>query len=253
MKSFQEQLLNNLVLRGIKNINKVIPRKIMDSIVLEDGVYNKKETWVIDTVGSNLMDLLSLDYIDTTRTYTNDIQEIYRVFGIEAARQSIMNEISEVIEFDGAYINYHHLSVLCDRMTCNDKSGMVSIFRHGINKDNIGPIAKASFEETPEMFLKAARHAELDNMRGVSSNIMCGQEGYFGTSAFQVVLDIDKITQMNAEEWKEENDAQKIQTSFDESQATEGVCSINNITIQSNVMNINSTDMGDDNGYELDM
>ena len=253
LKSFQEQLLNNLVLRGIKNINKVIPRKIMDSIVLEDGVYNKKETWVIDTVGSNLMDLLSLDYIDTTRTYTNDIQEIYRVFGIEAARQSIMNEISEVIEFDGAYINYHHLSVLCDRMTCNDKSGMVSIFRHGINKDNIGPIAKASFEETPEMFLKAARHAELDNMRGVSSNIMCGQEGYFGTSAFQVVLDIDKITQMNVEEWKEENDAQKIQTSFDESQATEGVCSINNITIQSNVMNINSTDMGDDNGYELDM
>jgi len=253
LKSFQEQLLNNLVLRGIKNINKVILRKIMDSMVLEDGVYTKKETWVIDTVGSNLMDLLSLDYIDTTRTYTNDIQEIYRVFGIEAARQSIMNEISEVIEFDGAYINYHHLSVLCDRMTCNDKSGMVSIFRHGINKDNIGPIAKASFEETPEMFLKAARHAELDNMRGVSSNIMCGQEGYFGTSAFQVVLDIDKITQMNAEEWKEENDAQQIQSSFDESQATEGVCSINNISIQSNVLNITSTDMGDDNGYELDM
>jgi len=253
LKSFQEQLLNNLVLRGIKNINKVIPRKIMDSIVLEDGVYNKKETWVIDTVGSNLMDLLSLDYIDTTRTYTNDIQEIYRVFGIEAARQSIMNEISEVIEFDGAYINYHHLSVLCDRMTCNDKSGMVSIFRHGINKDNIGPIAKASFEETPEMFLKAARHAELDNMRGVSANIMCGQEGYFGTSAFQVVLDIDKITQMNAEEWKEDNDAEKIQTSFEESQSTEGVCSISNITIQSNVMNIISSDMGDDTGYELDM
>ena len=36
-----------------------------------------------------------------------------------------------------------------------------AIFRHGINNDNIGPIAKASFEETPEMFLKAARHAEL--------------------------------------------------------------------------------------------
>ena len=103
------------------------------------------------------------------------------------------------------------------------------------------------------MFFKAARHAELDNMRGVSANIMCGQEGYFGTSAFQVVLDIDKITQMNAEEWKEENDAQQIQSSFDESQATEGVCSINNISIQSNVLNITSTDMGDDNGYELDM
>ena len=52
---------------------------------------------------------------------------------------------------------------------------MISIFRHGINNDNIGPIAKASFEETPEMFLKAARHAELDIMRGVSANVMCGQ------------------------------------------------------------------------------
>jgi DNA-directed RNA polymerase II subunit RPB1 len=69
---------------------------------------------------------------------------------------------------------------------------LISIFRHGINNDNIGPIAKASFEETPEMFLKAARHAELDTLRGVSANVMCGQEGFFGTSAFQVVLDIEK-------------------------------------------------------------
>ena len=77
-------------------------------------------------------------------------------------------------------------------MSYNTK--MTSIFRHGINNDNIGPIAKASFEETPEMFLKAARHGELDNMRGVSSNVMCGQEGNFGTSAFQVVLDIEQMT-----------------------------------------------------------
>ena len=82
------------------------------------------------------------------------------MLGIEAARQAIFNEITEVIEFDNTYINYHHLSVLCDRMTCNQK--MVSVFRHGINNDDIGPIAKASFEETPEMFMKAARHGELD-------------------------------------------------------------------------------------------
>ena len=254
LKGFQEELLNKLVIRGVKRIEKVIPRKILDSLILEEGVYTKKETWVIDTVGTNLMDLLSLDYIDTTRTYTNAIQEIYDVFGIEAARQSILNEISEVLEFDGAYINYHHLSVLCDRMTCNDKGGMVSIFRHGINKDNIGPIAKASFEETPEMFLKAARHAELDNMRGVSANVMCGQEGYYGTSAFQVVLDIEKMTQLNAEEWKEENDEAEIQKGFDEMTKTDGgVCDLNNLIIQNNVMNIVSTDMGTDNGYELNM
>ena len=90
----------------------------------------------------------------------------------------------------------------------------ISIFRHGINNDDIGPIAKASFEETPEMFLKAARHAELDPMRGVSANVMCGQEGYFGTSSFQVVLDINKITEITSQEWKEENKANEIEAGF---------------------------------------
>jgi DNA-directed RNA polymerase II subunit RPB1 len=133
--------------------------------------------------------VLALDSIDVTRTVSNDIQEIYRVLGIEAARVAIMNELME--SFDSTYINHHHLSVLCDRMTANES--MVSIFRHGINSDNIGPIAKASFEETPEMFLKAARHAEVDNLRGVSSNVMCGQEGYYGTSSFSVLLNLRSI------------------------------------------------------------
>ena len=250
LKTFQNNLLDNLILRGINNIKKVIPRKIMDGLVPVDGNYVKKETWVVDTVGTNLMDLLSLDYIDTTRTYTTDIQEIYRVMGVEAARQSIINEISEVIEFDSTYINYHHLSVLCDRMTCNDK--LISMFRHGINSDDIGPIAKASFEETPEMFLKAARHGILDTMRGVSANVMCGQEGYFGTSAFQVVLDMDKITQVSAEEYVHEDDTKFIEEHFEGIQKSEeGVCSVDNLTIHSNAMNIQSADMGGDDNYEM--
>ncbi len=249
LKGFQDQLLDNLVIRGVKGISKVNPRKITDSLIKIDGSYIKKETWVLDTIGTNLMDLLSLDYIDTNRTYTNDIQEIYRVLGIEAARQSIMDEITFVIE-DSTYVNFHHLSVLCDRMTCN--SDMVSIFRHGINSDDIGPIAKASFEETPQMFLNAAQHADLDSMRGVSANVMCGQEGYFGTSAFQLVLDMDKITQLNAEkEWVTENDELAIQQGFEGLLTNEiGKCSISNITIQSNVANIMATDMGtDDDNY----
>lgn len=250
LKTFQNALLDNLILRGISNISKVIPRKIIDSLLPLDGNYIKKETWVVDTVGTNLMDLLSLDYVDTTRTYTTDIQEIYRVMGVEAARQSILNEITEVIEFDSTYINYHHLSVLCDRMTCNDK--LVSIFRHGINGDDIGPIAKASFEETPEMFLKAARHGILDTMRGVSANVMCGQEGYFGTSAFQVMLDLDKITQIAAEEFVEEDDTKFIEEHFEGAQTNEeGVCSLTNLTIHSNAANIQPVDIGADNGYEL--
>jgi DNA-directed RNA polymerase II subunit RPB1 len=189
LKNFRDQLLNNIILRGVKGIGGIVMRKVPSVLRRVEGNYVKNDIWVMDTMGTNLMQVLALDTIDTTRTVSNDIQEIYRVLGIEAARVAIMNELVE--SFDDTYINYHHLSVLCDRMTANER--MISIFRHGINSDNIGPIAKASFEETPEMFLKAARHAEVDNLRGVSSNVMCGQEGYYGTSSFNVLLNLRSI------------------------------------------------------------
>jgi DNA-directed RNA polymerase II subunit RPB1 len=248
LKGFQDNLLDNLVLRGIRSISKVMPRKITDSLVEIDGKYEKQETWVLDTVGTNLLDLLALDYIDIYRTFTNDIQEIYRVFGIEAARQAIFNELEEVLAFDSTYINFHHLSILCDRMTCNDS--MVSIFRHGINNDDIGPIAKASFEETPEMFLRAARHAELDPMRGVSANVMCGQEGYFGTSAFQVVLDTDRIAELAAETWAATDAASTIAAGFEGVSNTEDPCSVANLTVEDTVMGMPVVDLGGENDYD---
>ena len=248
LKNFQDQLLNHLVLRGIQNIDRVLPRKITDNLVEEEGVFTKKEAWVVDTVGTNLMDLLAVDYIDVTRTVTNDIQEIYKVLGIEAARQAIYNEISEVIEFDSTYINYHHLSILCDRMTCNDK--MVSIFRHGLNNDNTGPIAKASFEETPEMFLKAARHAELDQMRGVSASVMCGQEGFFGTSSFQTVLDTTMMSELDSVEWEAQDEMQDIYDSFSGIMSNDDPCDLNNMEINNNIGSITADNMGSDDEYD---
>ena len=195
LKNLQHNMLHNIILRGVKNIPKVILRKSVNQLIQKDGNYDKEDIWVLDTVGSNLPDILTIADIDVMRTTSNDIQEIYRTLGIEAARQSIYNELEEAFE-DASYINYHHLSILCDRITATSK--MVSVFRHGINNDDIGPIAKASFEETPEMFLRAARHAELDPMTGVSANVMCGQEGYFGTGTFQVMLDINKMGQLGS-------------------------------------------------------
>ena len=249
LKNFQEEILNNIVLRGIKNIDKVILRKIQDSMVKKDGEYQKEETWVLDTVGTNLLDILALDYIDVNRTFSNDIIETYKVLGIEAARQTIYNEIADVIEFDGTYINYHHLSVLCDRMTTNCK--LVSIFRHGINNDNIGPIAKASFEETPEMFLKAARHAELDPVRGISANVMCGQEGYFGTSAFQVVLNIAEMSKLSSKALDDATEDEKIDGLFGVLDDPDDPCSTTNLAIQNNVVNIKEKDLGNvDDDYD---
>lgn len=243
MKNFQEQLLQNIVLRGVKGIDKVIIRKIKDNLVETNGVYKKQDIWVLDTIGTNLLEVLGIDYIDSSRTFSNDITEVYNVLGIEAARQVIYNELADVIEFDGTYINSHNYTVLVDRMTFTSK--MISIFRHGINNDNIGPIAKASFEETPEMFLKAARHAELDTMRGVSANVMCGQEGLFGTSCFQVVLDIDEMR--NLEEtslYKPANVEEEIEEFFGSVENPDDPCGINKIAIQNNVVSIQEEDLG---------
>ena len=248
LKNLQDQILKNVVLRGIKGINKVILRKIIDNMVESNGIYKKQDIWVLDTIGTNLLDVLGLDFIDNKRTMSNDIVEIYNVLGIEAARQAIYNELVEVVEFDGTYINFHNYSVLVDRMTFTHK--LISIFRHGINNDNIGPIAKASFEETPEMFLKAARHAELDTLRGVSANVMCGQEGFFGTGAFQVILDIEEAQKLDAvSEYKPVNINDEIDNFFGNIENPDDPCGINKIAIQNNVGTIEAEDMGNDNTY----
>ena len=248
LKNFQEQILQNIVIRGIKNINKVILRKIKDNVVETMGSYKKQDIWVLDTVGTNILDVLALDYIDSRRTFSNNIIEVYNVFGIEAARQTIYNELAEVIEFDGTYINFHHMCMLCDRMTFTNK--LISIFRHGINNDNIGPIAKASFEETPEMFLKAARHAELDPMRGVSANVMCGQEGLYGTNSFQVVLDLEEMRKLeNVVAYEKQNSEDAIEKMMGGLEDPDDACSNNKLTIQNNVSTIKTADLGEDNDY----
>jgi DNA-directed RNA polymerase beta' subunit len=250
LKNFQEQLLNGVVLRGIKSINKVILRKMKDTLIESAGAYRKEDIWVLDTIGTNLLDVLGLDYIDSSKTVSNDIIEIFAVLGMEAARQCIYNELAEVLEFDGSYVNAHHMALLCDRMTFSHK--LISIFRHGINNDDIGPIAKASFEETPEMFLKAARHAELDTMRGISANVMCGQEGLFGTAAFQVVLDINEMFNLEEKYKYEYQDKESLITEglFGGLEDQKDKCSIQNLQIQTNVQNIQAEELGGDNDYD---
>ena len=250
LRNLQEELLDNLILRGVKNIDKVTLRKITDNFEEIDTKYIKKDLWVLDTLGTNLLDILALDFVDKTRTVSNHIIEIYNTFGIEAARQSIFDEFSEVIEFDSTYINYHHLIMLADRMTCNDK--MVSIFRHGINNDDIGAIAKASFEETPEMFLKAAKHGELDNMKGVSANIMCGQQGYYGTNCFKVLVDNDFLMSIKPHKVEEEEESDEQALLNQISSETSNECSTNSLLIESSVSSIKNINNGTSNDYELD-
>ena len=270
VKTFMEKILNDMVIRGVKNIEKVNLRKIKQykHYDTNTGNYETKETYVLDTVGTNLIDVMSLDCIVPGKTISNDVMEVYQVLGIEAARRCLFEEILDVMEFDDTYINHHHMHLLCDRMTCNEK--LVSIFRHGINKDNIGPIAKASFEETTEMFLQAARHGELDNMRGVSANVMCGQEGYYGTSSFQVYIDTSQLFESYKSQPREEEeqpkddmfidmknkDTKTILQEMSKKQQTEfGACAIQNLK-KTNTLNesmLENVIVEEDNDYEIDI
>jgi DNA-directed RNA polymerase II subunit RPB1 len=242
MKNFQDNLLNNIVLRGVNSINNVLPRKLQNMVCMKDGKYVKKDTWVLDTTGTNLLNTLALEYIDNRRTVSNDIQEVFDVLGIEAARQTIFNELVEVMEASDVAINYHHTSLLCDRMTCNQN--MVSIFRTGILNDNIGPIAKSTFEVHTEVLLNAARHADFDHMKGVSANVMCGQYGYYGTNSFQLVLDIKQMMKMESEVVDTKDKNKEIDELFGFTEKESDVCPRTNIEIQNNVENIKRVDVG---------
>ena len=54
--------------------------------------------------------------------------------------------MNHVISFDGSYVNYRHLALLCDVMTA--KGHLMAITRHGINRQETGALARCSFEET---------------------------------------------------------------------------------------------------------
>jgi len=249
LKSFQDSLLQNVVLRGVTGIKNILPRKLQNMVVLEDGKYVKKDTWVLDTTGSNLLEILGNDMIDGNRTYCNDIKEVFDVLGIEAARQTIYNEFVDVMEFSDVYINYHHLSLLCDRMTLT--KDMVPIFRSGILKDDVGPIAKATFEMHTEGFLNAARHGEFDSMCGVSANVMCGQYGKYGTNSFNILLDMKEMVKLQVEDLVIKDQEKEIEKQFGFSEEATG-CSQNEIMIRNNISAIHAETEGIcDDGYDM--
>ena len=232
LKKFQEDLLNKIILRGIQGIVNVLPRKVPGTMMKQDGRYVAKDTWVLDTTGTNLLEVLGLPFINCNRTYSNDIYEVYKTLGIEAARQVILQEIAEVMEFSGVYINYHHLSVLCDRMTYT--KDMVQVQRNGLLKDKTGPLAKASFEMHTEMLLQAARHGQVDNMRGVSANVMTGQFGTFGTGSFQLVLDLESMERQNtmADSVSNVNYIDAVQGGFNEKKQISDGCTAEDVAVR---------------------
>jgi DNA-directed RNA polymerase II subunit RPB1 len=128
--------------------------------------------------------------------------------GIEAAREILIKEITEVVEHAGEYINPRHIEILCDTMSC--KGSLTSINRQGINRGDVGPLAKCSFEDTTDQLIKAGIFAEKDNLLGVSSNIMMGQTINSGTGFCKILLDeesyIKNISESDIENYNDDLD-----------------------------------------------
>ncbi|CAK4313628.1 unnamed protein product, partial [Aphanomyces euteiches] len=117
LKHVEHNMLTQMRLRGVSNLKKVFMRENPQNQWDEEKGFVMVKEWVLDTDGTNLLDVICFDSVDATRTISNDIVEIIEVLGIEAVRRALLNEIRSAISFDGAYVNYRHLACLADVMT----------------------------------------------------------------------------------------------------------------------------------------
>jgi DNA-directed RNA polymerase II subunit RPB1 len=187
LRSCEQWLLDKLELLGVPRVRKVYMREEKTKTPSGDD----RVEWVLDTDGTNLLEVLGSSDIDATRTISNDIVEILEVLGIEGARAALLKEVRGVISFDGSYVNYRHLAMLCDVMTY--RGHLMAITRHGINRVETGALMRASFEETVDILLEAATFAESDAVTGVTENIMLGQLAPLGTGCFDLLLNEDML------------------------------------------------------------
>ena len=215
LKKFQNKLLNSIVIRGLPGIKGVTFRHDKQYVEMVDGKYEPVEQFVLDTDGSNFVKVMNHPAVDGTKVYSTNVWDVYEVLGVEATRSILFNEINGLFESVG--VNYRHLCLLCDVMTRSGR--LMSIDRYGINKNDIGTLAKASFEETEKILLKAALFGEVDPVTGVSANIMMGQAIRGGTAFSQILLDdqmvpeLLKDIELQAQEEEEEGDLSHLEDS----------------------------------------
>lgn len=177
--------INNVIIPYLNEINICGIPGIEDVYIHED-----KGEWVVDTRGTNLYAAFANESLDYTRCKSSDIWEVLRILGVEATRNFIIEEFFKVLSVSGASVGRRHIELLADSMTYQGKINSVN--RYGIDRNQIGPMAKASFEESVRNFFIAAVNGESDNM-GVSSSLMGGKLVKCGTGFLDVRLDHEML------------------------------------------------------------
>ncbi|MBI4174173.1 MAG: DNA-directed RNA polymerase subunit A'' [Candidatus Aenigmarchaeota archaeon] len=166
---------------GVKGIDNVV-------VIKED------EDWIIQTTGTNLKKVLRIDGIDIARTKTNDIYQIYDVLGVEAARNTILQESKETLDEQGLDVDIRHLMLLADMMTFDGT--IKDIGRYGVSGKKASVLARANFEETKKHIVNASFYGEKDKLEGIIENILVGQIAPVGTGMVQLAVDMEKMKKM---------------------------------------------------------
>lgn len=173
---------------GTVDLKRIYVRRseVKGIISNNEGIVKKFEEFILDTEGTNLKYILNYNGIDFRRTLSNDIIEICKILGIEATRKILIQELKNLMSFDGSYVNFRHLALLVDIMT--HKGKLMSITRHGFNKMDVSPIARCTFEETVDILYQSAAFGTCDDLKGVSANIMVGNLAPVGTGVVDLFL-----------------------------------------------------------------
>lgn len=161
-----KEAIKNVFVKGIKGIKQVLPVK-------------RGEEFIIVTAGSNFKDILELEEVDEKRTVTNNIDEVGSVLGIEAARQTIINEVNKVIENQGLNVDVRHVMLVADTMCVAGE--LKGITRYGVVNEKASVLARASFETPIKHIINAALVGEVDYLTSVVENVMLNQPVPVGT------------------------------------------------------------------------
>ncbi|MFX0162516.1 MAG: DNA-directed RNA polymerase subunit A'' [Candidatus Hodarchaeota archaeon] len=166
--------IEQIHVKGVKDINRIVIQKDL----------NKGE-WVLHTEGTNLPEVLRTPGVDYTRTTTNNIHEIASTLGIEAARNAIMREAMHVLEEQGLNVDIRHIMLIADLMTYTGEIRQIG--RHGISGEKESVLARAGFEVTVKHLLEASIAGHIDELKGITENVIVGQIVPVGTGTVELL------------------------------------------------------------------
>ena len=178
----KESNLGSLVQLG-RNLKKVLIKGI--EAIPRVVIQKEGPEYVLYTEGTALQEVFDIEGVDPARTISNHPGEMCEVFGIEAARNSIINEIMETLREQGLNVDVRHIMLASDMMTCDGE--VKQIGRHGLSGEKASILARAAFEVTVNHLIDAGIRGDIDELSGVTENVIVGQPINLGTGDVHLV------------------------------------------------------------------